>query len=387
MSSGSRVRLHSATASSGDIRLCPYDSLRGHLCFQGCSTLLEVFERSCRLFGDHPCLGERVTDHAGRASPFVFKSYAEVHSLVLEMTSGFQINDLVKKNGYLGISMKNSSYWIIAEQACYQMSAITVPLYDTLGRDAVAYIINQIEMETILCSLDEVSSLIAVKDQCPSLRHIIVTSAFTRDVETEAEALGLRLHTVLDVLQSGGRSPCSLSPPSSQNLCTICYTSGTTGVPKGAMLTHGNLVSAAAGGLEAFMRVTDKDCYLSFLPLAHIFERLAITAVLCCGGAVGFSRGSPLLLVEDLQALQPTIFCAVPRLLSRIHDKIAQRSEGTDLASRLLRSAISTKLHRLKTQGSLSHLLFDSLVFARIRASLGLNRVRFLLRSGPYSTG
>ena len=380
MSSGSRVRAHSATAGSSDIRLSPSESLRGHLCFSGCATLLEVFERSCLRFGDRPCLGERAIDHAGRASRFVFKSYQEVHQLVLEMTSGLQTGDLVRTKGFLGLYMKNCSYWVIAEQACYQMNAITVPLYDTLGRDAVAFVIRQVEMETILCSPGEIGALIAAKERCPSLRHVIVTSAFSRDVETEAESVGLRLHNVLDVLQSGTRSPCQPSPPSSQDLCTICYTSGTTGVPKGAMLTHGNLVSAAAGGLEAFMRVTESDCYLSFLPLAHIFERLAITAVLCSGGAVGFSRGSPLLLVEDLQALQPTVFCAVPRLLSRIHDKIVQRAEGTDLASRLLRSAIATKLHRLKTYGSLSHLFYDSLVFAKIKASLGLNRVKFLLR-------
>lgn len=103
----------------------------------------------------------------------------------------------------------------------------------------------------------------------------------------------------------------------------FCYTSGTTGDPKAAMLSHGNLLSSASavfsvGGAD----FTDKDTMISYLPLAHSFEKCLFTTCIISGMSIGYYGGDALKLLDDLQELKPTLFPSVPRLFNRIYDKI-----------------------------------------------------------------
>ena len=112
-------------------------------------------------------------------------------------------------------------------------------------------------------------------------------------------------------------------PPQPTDVATFCYTSGTTGDPKGALITHQNLVAAVAN-----LEVSDvddfgpEDVHFSYLPLPHIFERVMQINCFAFGAAVGFYQGDTLKLVEDLVALKPSIFPSVPRVLNRLYDKI-----------------------------------------------------------------
>ena len=103
-------------------------------------------------------------------------------------------------------------------------------------------------------------------------------------------------------------------PPKPTDVCTICYTSGTTGVPKGALITHQNLVSSLGGCLHTGIAAHKDSRYLSCLPLAHVLERLMQISVLQEGGRIGFYQGSTLTITDDIKALRPTMFTSVPRL-------------------------------------------------------------------------
>lgn len=117
-------------------------------------------------------------------------------------------------------------------------------------------------------------------------------------------------------------------------MATICYTSGTTGNPKGVMLTHTNLISNAAS-LEDELEATTGDTHISYLPLAHIYERTTLYTCLHNGVAIGFYRGDVLGLLDDVAALQPTIFNSVPRLWNRIYDRInGTLREGSFVSAR-----------------------------------------------------
>jgi long-chain acyl-CoA synthetase len=111
------------------------------------------------------------------------------------------------------------------------------------------------------------------------------------------------------------------NPPSGKDLATFCYTSGTTGNPKGALITHENLMSNIAG-MHTIFQPQSLDRHLSYLPLPHIFERVVVSQILLGGASIAFYRGDPLLLIEDIQACRPTIMPAAPRVLNKIHDKV-----------------------------------------------------------------
>lgn len=108
--------------------------------------------------------------------------------------------------------------------------------------------------------------------------------------------------------------------------------SGTTGDPKGALLTHENMVSSMAGISQIpDIAIRADDRHLSYLPLAHIFERTVISQVFWSGASVAFFRGDPTLLIEDLQACRPTLLPAAPRVLNKIYDKVRSKSIGIHL--------------------------------------------------------
>jgi len=145
-------------------------------------------------------------------------------------------------------------------------------------------------------------------------------------------------------------------------------------MPKGAMLTHANLLQGVIGVVShgAATLIGDREVHISYLPLAHIFERLTLQAVIMHGGSVGFSRGNPLLLLEDIELLRPTTFPGVPRLYNRLYDRVlAQVNASSPVKKWLFHHAYNAKLANLKATGSVVHPLWDRLVFKKIAAKLG----------------
>lgn len=173
--------------------------------------------------------------------------------------------------------------------------------------------------------------------------------------------------------RKGKETPVAPRPPLPEDICTFCYTSGTTGDPKGAMLSHGAVACDAASILMLpGAEYTNQDAHLSFLPLPHVFERLTISLLLSVGARAGFFRGDINLLLDDIGALQPTAFVGVPRLYNRIYDKInAQVKESGGIKKWLFDTAYSTKQANMLENGELTHWLWDRLVFKKTKAAMG----------------
>jgi len=176
------------------------------------------------------------------------------------------------------------------------------------------------------------------------------------------------------------------SPPSGSDIATFCYTSGTTGNPKGALMTHTNFMSATnACFLVAECFSTDR--HLSYLPLPHIFERLVMSQLFLVGGSVGFFRGDPTLLIEDLVACRPTIMAVAPRVLNKIYDKIfAGINAAGGMKKKIFFAALAAKTEGLQ-RGKLTHKLYDALLFNKIKTALGMDCLRFMVSgSAPLSS-
>jgi long-chain acyl-CoA synthetase len=165
--------------------------------------------------------------------------------------------------------------------------------------------------------------------------------------------------------------------------------SGTTGVPKGVVLTQANslaVISAisAVGDADTFAQIYSSDVYISYLPLAHVFERAAQGIHLFKGAALGYYQGDTNKLLDDIAELKPTVFCSVPRLFNRIYDKVLAGVKQKGGASQYMFNTAfnAKKAHLNKT---VHHWLWDRVVFGQIRAKLG-GRLRFILSgSAPVS--
>uniref|UniRef100_A0A8C1WLL6 Long-chain-fatty-acid--CoA ligase n=1 Tax=Cyprinus carpio TaxID=7962 RepID=A0A8C1WLL6_CYPCA len=324
--------------------------------------------------GDGPFLGSRLP-----SQPYTWLSYREVLSRAELLGSGLLSQGCQSSpDQFIGVFAQNRPEWIISELACYTYSMVVVPLYDTLGPDAIRYIINRAEISTVICDKAEKAAVLlenVQRGETPGLKTIVLMDAFDAALLEEAQKSGVLIRSLRDV-------EVRPSPPGPDDLSIVCFTSGTTGNPKGVMLTHGNIIADFGG----FLKVTDVsvlfsnplyDVLISFLPLAHMFERLIEAVVICHGGRIGFFQGDIRLLSDDMKALQPTIFPVVPRLLNRMYDKIFSQA-NTPLKRWLLNFAAKRKGLEVKRGVIRCNSVWDKIFFHKIQASLG-GRLRMII--------
>ncbi|CAJ0936480.1 unnamed protein product [Ranitomeya imitator] len=170
--------------------------------------------------------------------------------------------------------------WIITELCCYTYSMVAVPLYDTLGAEAITYIITKAEISVVFCDNTEKAKLLLASvenGETSSLRTVVLMDPFDEDLVERGKKCGVEIVSLRDMEEEGKNHHERPKPPKPEDLAVVCFTSGTTGNPKGAMLSHKNIVSNSA----AFLKVTEElafpstqDVVISFLPLAHMFERV-----------------------------------------------------------------------------------------------------------------
>jgi long-chain acyl-CoA synthetase len=266
---------------------------------------------------------------------------------------------------FFGIYAPNREEWVVASIASTHFSLVSVPLYDSLGTDAMEYILNQTGMRVVLCTAHNAVKLLAQRREGKAalLQTIIQFEPIAAEQREEASRLGLQLLDYAASLVQGRATQKPLRPPQPTDVYTLSYTSGTTGNPKGAILTHRAMVAALAG-LRARFEVRSDDVHLSFLPLAHIYERLVHETFYYYGASIGFWRGDILTIRDDLALLKPTLLPGVPRLFSRFSDVIRGRfEEAKGLRRSLIHKAIASKLHRLRTESIYTHCFYDKLIF------------------------
>ncbi|KAI3632074.1 hypothetical protein MIR68_009910 [Amoeboaphelidium protococcarum] len=368
------------------------------------TTLYENFQRGLKISPKANCLGKRKISSDGKAGPYEWQSFTQVDERVTAFGSGLlqlqqQIPSIAQSAAshqlpvhkldtqwHVGIYSINRPEWLITDLACSSYSLISVALYDTLGADILKFTINHAELGVVVCSGDKVPSLLKVASQCPSLKVIVSMDQFksgdksTKILQEWAKEKGIQLFDFQQVEDLGRQSVKPHRPPQAEDICTICYTSGTTGNPKGALLMHKNFVSAAHSIGQHGITLESQDVHISYLPLAHCFERVLVTSILGCGASIGFYRGDVLLLVEDVQELKPTFFPSVPRLFNRIYDKL---TEGTvkagGLKGWLFRKAVASKVAILQDSKIESkQSVYDWTLFAKVRQVLG-GRVRLMI--------
>lgn len=347
--------------------------------YEEVKTTHDSFKRGLKVAENKPCLGSRT----GPNREYQWLTYREVYETACDFGSGLLQEGIEATNDtFIGIYSINRAEWVFTEQACSMFSMVTVALYDTLGPDTCAYIINQTQMTVVVCDKAEKAQLLLDKaNNLRSLKTLIIMDKISEKNKETAEKHGIKLIPFRDVVENGKRKRISPKPPKEDDLAMICYTSGTTGDPKGAKITHKNLISnlssIALYAEKCHMGFSPADSHLSYLPLAHVFERGVQIMMFMHGCKVGFYSGDVKLLTDDMQALKPTIFPTVPRLLNRMYDKVTAGVKDSCLKSTLLKWALQAKEGNLQRRIITKNTIWDKLLFKKIQDTLG-GRVRLV---------
>ncbi|CAI5758584.1 unnamed protein product [Candida verbasci] len=376
-------------------------------------SLYDTFEISCQINGKKPCLGKREKLADGSFGGYTFDDYNTVRQRRNNLGSGvfyiltnnpyktdseahskIKYDPTTKESFILTIFSHNRPEWALCDLTSAAYSITNTALYDTLGPDASKYILGLTESPIIICSKEKIETLINLKKNSEELSNLISLVSMDpldddyilRKLAHEAK---ITLYDLGEVEKLGEINALPPIPPKKDSLFTISFTSGTTGNPKGVMLTQQNLIASLISHLSG-LGYQENGTHYSFLPLAHIYERCVIQWAMMCGMKVGFPQGpSPLTLIEDIQILQPTCLSLVPRVLTKLEAAIKSQTIHSDkpwLAA-LFNRAINEKI-RLQKQNDFenpSHLIYDRL-FNALKKKLGMSKVVYMTTgSAPLS--
>lgn len=347
-----------------------------------------------RTRGDSNFMASRAKEDS---SQYVWKSYENVRRDVLCIMHGMIMNGC-KVQDMIGIFSLNTIEWVSIDLACNAGNFVCVPIYSTFGKDAICHIIDQTKMKIIFASGANARYIIELPiDRIPSLEMIVIMDDDYRLDENETR--GIKFMKLTNLIDEGSRELGKNEEEgnaSYDDIATICYTSGTTGMPKGVILTHGNILSELAA-LEYASKENklftpcENDIHISYLPLAHIFERLMVAYMLRVGGKIGFYRGvtgadASKALMNDIATLKPTIFISVPRIYNKLYEKVmTEVSHKGGIIQYMFNKGMSTKLKKMKAKHKYKHFLWDHLVFKKVRKILGGNVRVMVTGSAPLS--
>jgi long-chain acyl-CoA synthetase len=261
--------------------------------------------------------------------------------------------------------------WTILDYAIWAAGGVTVPIYDTSSADQVEWIVSNSDAVAIFVGTEEHErEYRRVADGLDSVRH----DAFVLD------------QGGLDELKRAGEDVSDdevtkrSEAVTGEDLATIVYTSGTTGKPKGCVLTHHNFVWTVAQTQEVLGDILEPGrSTLLFLPLAHIFSRVIQVVCLRTGVVLGFSTGLENLR-EELQICQPSFLLAVPRVFEKVFNGAQKKAHDEGKGAIFDRAAdVASDFSRQRAAGSvglftkLQHALFDKLVYGKLRDAMGGN--------------
>ncbi len=318
-------------------------------------------------------------------------NYGEVARRVRELALGLSTLGL-RSGDRIAIWSENRPEWNIADLASLAISAVDVPIYTTQARDQVEYILRDSGARAIFVSSAFFQEALQMRERVPSLEYVIAFDALPNGTESSsvirAEELINRGRALYGEDPSVYEKLWKAARP--EDLATLLYTSGTTGDPKGVMLTHKNLTANALNSYHWLQLEGRHDVALTYLPFTHIFERAVWYLYSYCGTVIAYAESIEA-VAKNLAEIRPTVMTSVPRMFEKIYGRIIERG----IAAGFPRKQIflwsldvgrkwAERKDRERPAGpwlSLQHKIADALVFKKWREAVG-GQVRVFISGG-----
>jgi long-chain acyl-CoA synthetase len=343
-------------------------------------SLLELFRRHVTVSPDRPALRRQAE---GEWQLMSWREYGlevdEVAAALVEL--GLQPGERV------GILSGNRVEWHVADMAVMSTGAVTVPVYQTSSSSQVAYVLGHSNARFCFVeNLAQLAKLLLRRGDLPEVERIFLFD--------HGDGLDDPFIDTLDHVREIGVRALAVSPEvvaerrvaiQPEQLATLVYTSGTTGPPKGTMISHDNIM-AMLQSVTSVVPVGPDDRFLSFLPLSHIAERVVSHfGQILSGGETWFAQ-SLASVPDDLRACRPTIFFAVPRVWEKFQEAVVgQIAEAPKPLQQAFDRYLVLGQHRVDPDGApstrdrLEHALLDQTLGRRLRSKMGLDHARVLV--------
>lgn len=358
------------------------DLTKGPFFFDGCDTLVKLFRERCKELG--PKVAHREKDYG------IWLSYSWTDFYEHSRLIGLGLLALGLKRGeVVSILSEDNKEWIYTDLGVQSVGGIASGVYTTDSASQLKYLVNDSDSRFLFVENDEqLDKYLSVKDEMPGLHKVIVYDEHGLHGFADDKVI------FLDELYRLGRDFMKENPTrfedeiarsQPKDTAILVYTSGTTGAPKGAMITHENIMVSITGSLLT-LPVKDTDEQVCFLPLCHILERL-ITVFTPIGlkSTVNFAE-SPETVFDNVREVSPHVFTAVPRVWEKVYSRVAiMAGDATMLGRFAYRAAIGTGMKRgehleegkaVPLGTKLAYAFWDFMVLKNLRRMLGLDRLR-----------
>lgn len=302
----------------------------------------------------------------------------------------------IKKDNKVSILSENRPEWAISDYAILSLGAITVPVYPSLTPVQIDYILRNSESKILIISTDELYERVSeIVKNIPMIENIVMFEGYEKYQDKKILSLQELYNKGEEYNKSNpGQFEKIVEQIEPSNLASIIYTSGTTGEPKGVMLTHNNFISNILSSISV-LPISDEDTFLSFLPLCHVFERMAGHFLpITVGSTIAYAEGIDK-VAENMQEIHPTVMTSVPRLYEKMYAKVKEAVElGSPIKRKLFNWSFSVgeeyqkkkKSNQLNFGTKFKFNFANKLVFSKLKNRVG-DRIRFFVSGGAPLPG